>query len=79
MLTWALLLGAAVAGMALTRRAWRRLVLLYGAIAANAAVILATFFVNRYRAPIEPILILFAAAAVARWARRDAEDRAVAR
>lgn len=42
------------------------LLLLYGTIAANAAVILATFFVNRYRAPIEPILILFAGAAIDR-------------
>jgi 4-amino-4-deoxy-L-arabinose transferase-like glycosyltransferase len=64
--SWALLLPAALAGMILTRRDARRHVLLYGAIAANAAVILATFFVNRYRAPIEPILILFAAAAIDR-------------
>lgn len=77
MLAWALLVVVAVAGMAATRHAWRRLILLYGAIAANAAVILATFFVNRYRAPIEPILILFAAAAIARWTRfggRDAKE-----
>jgi 4-amino-4-deoxy-L-arabinose transferase-like glycosyltransferase len=64
---WAVLLPLAIVGMFLTRRDARRHVLLYGAIAANAAAILATFFVNRYRAPIEPILILFAAAAVDRF------------
>jgi len=66
--SWAILLPLAVAGMVLARRDWRRHLLLYGAIAANAAAILATFFVNRYRAPIEPILILFAAAGVERIA-----------
>ncbi len=71
--SWAILLPLAIAGMIVARRDWRRHLLLYGAIAANAAAILATFFVNRYRAPIEPILILFAAAGVARlpwWPRR---------
>ncbi|MFN0151941.1 MAG: ArnT family glycosyltransferase [bacterium] len=67
MLSWGVLVALAAAGMILTRGDARRQLLLYGAIAANAAVILSTFFVNRYRAPIEPILILFAAGAVARW------------
>jgi len=67
MVAWAALVALAAAGMILTRRDARRHLLLYGAVAANAAVILATFFVNRYRAPIEPVLILFAAAALARW------------
>lgn len=65
-LSWGLLLPLAVAGMIASRRAWRKHLLLFSVIAANAAVILATFFVNRYRAPIEPILILFAAAAIER-------------
>jgi 4-amino-4-deoxy-L-arabinose transferase-like glycosyltransferase len=69
--SWAILLPLAIAGMILTRRDARRHLLLYGVIAANAAVILATFFVNRYRAPIEPILILFAAAAADRGWRNS--------
>jgi hypothetical protein len=63
---WATILALGVAGMIITRRDARRHVLFYGMIAANALVILATFFVNRYRAPIEPILIVFAGAAIDR-------------
>lgn len=65
-LTWALLLPLGIVGMVLARRAWRSHVLLYGTIAANAVVILATAFTNRYRAPIEPVLILFAGLALDR-------------
>jgi len=68
--SWAALAALSVAGMIATRNEARRHLLLYGTIAANAAVILATFFVNRYRAPIEPILIVFAGAAVARFTGR---------
>ncbi len=63
MTAWPVLLLLGLAGGALTARAWRRLVVFYGMIAAIAAVILVTFFQNRFRAPLEPILLLCAGAA----------------
>jgi len=70
MVTWPILLVLALAGVVLTAGDWRRLVLYYGMIAAIAGVILLTFFQNRFRAPLEPILILFAAAALAKLRAR---------
>jgi 4-amino-4-deoxy-L-arabinose transferase-like glycosyltransferase len=73
MIAWPALLAAAIAGMVVARRAWRRFAALYGMIGAIAAVILLTFFENRYRAPLEPVLLPFAGAAVARLT--DARSR----
>jgi peptidoglycan/LPS O-acetylase OafA/YrhL len=65
MVAWPFLLLFATYGVIRTRRAWRRLVSFYGMIAAISAVILLTFFQNRFRAPLEPILLFFAGAALA--------------
>ncbi|MFH1679069.1 MAG: hypothetical protein ABIH26_00315, partial [Candidatus Eisenbacteria bacterium] len=68
MTAWPLLLSFGALGIVRTRKSWRRLLLHYGTIATIAGVILLTYFENRYRAPLEPILILFAGAALARIA-----------
>jgi lipopolysaccharide export LptBFGC system permease protein LptF len=65
MVAWPFLLLFAAYGVVRTRRAWRRLISFYGMIAAISAVILLTFFQNRFRAPLEPVLLLFAGAALA--------------
>ena len=59
------LLPVAVIGMWITRRDWRRLVLLYTTIAAMAVSVAAFYVLSRYRFPIEPLLMLFAGAALA--------------
>lgn len=64
MFSWAFLILFTVAGFVMTSRSWRKLILFYGMIGAVSSVILATFFQKRFRAPLEPILILFAAAAL---------------
>ncbi|MBM3320494.1 MAG: glycosyltransferase family 39 protein [Candidatus Eisenbacteria bacterium] len=75
MTAWPLLLAFGALGIAWTRRSWRRLLIYYGTIATIAGVILLTYFENRYRAPLEPILILFAGAALARITGRFSAGR----
>lgn len=57
----------AIAGLWLTRREARRLFVLYGLWAAYAASSVLYFAATRFRAPVEPFLIVFAAAGLA-WA-----------
>ena len=54
----------ALTGMWLTRGRWRRLWLLYGMLAALASSVAVFYVVARYRFPLTPILVLFAAAGV---------------
>lgn len=65
----AVLLGAVV-GIWLTRHRWRELFVLYGVWLAYAASAVAFFVATRYRAPVEPFLVIFAALAVDRIAAR---------
>ena len=55
----------ALLGMWLTRAQWRRLWPLYGLLAAYGATLLLFYIFGRYRLPLVPILLLFAAAGVA--------------
>ncbi|HEV8635546.1 MAG TPA: glycosyltransferase family 39 protein [Chloroflexota bacterium] len=59
-------LPAAVVGAWLSRRAWRRLFVVYGIWVAYALGAVAFFAATRYRAPVEPFLIAFASLM---WAR----------
>jgi hypothetical protein len=65
MTAWVLLVALSAVGLVRTRRSWRRLLIFYGTISVTAGVILLTYFENRYRAPLEPVLILFVGAALA--------------
>jgi len=71
-----------VAGLVMTRRKWRDLMYLYGIVAVHTAVGLAFFGSIRGRLPVEPVIAIFAAAAVVRLfrlmrpARRRAEHAA---
>jgi hypothetical protein len=53
-------LPAALVGVWLSRRAWRRLFVVYGIWIAYALSAVAFFAATRYRAPVEPFLIAFA-------------------
>lgn len=63
-----------VAGLAFTRVRWRDLLFLYGVVAGHTAVALVFFGSLRGRIPVEPVIVVFAAAAllalVDRWRRR---------
>ena len=66
-----LVLPLSALGFWITRHDWRRLALLYG-MAAGLALSVAVFFVlARYRYPMVPILLLFAAAGLAGVARLE--------
>lgn len=66
-----------IAGIVLTRRRWRDMMFLYGVIASHTAVALVFFGSLRGRVPVEPVMALFAAVAIAepviRRARRGAD------
>lgn len=69
----------AVLGAWVTRRAWRRLWVLYALAAALAASLVLFYVVARYRFSLVPIAVLFAAAGlvelVAMWGARSREAR----
>ncbi len=54
-----------LAGMALCLRQWKKLLLLYLAVILYSATVVAFYVFGRYRLPVVPPLILFAAAAAA--------------
>jgi len=53
-------------GLVLTRNRWRDLMLLYGVVVVHTAVALVFFGSIRGRLPVEPVIAIFAAAAVVR-------------
>ena len=59
-----------VAGLVITRRRWRNLLLLYGVIAVHTAIAAAFFGSLRMRIPMEPVICAFAAAALVSLAAR---------
>lgn len=65
--SYGVVLVAALAGLWLTRRNARRLFVIYGLWIAYAASSIMYFAATRFRAPVEPFLIIFAAAGLA-WA-----------
>jgi len=58
-----------VAGLWLTRRRWRELALLYGIVVVHTAVAVVFFGSLRTRLPVEPVMCIFAGAALV-WAAR---------
>ncbi|MEM7201416.1 MAG: tetratricopeptide repeat protein [Planctomycetota bacterium] len=62
------LLPLAVAGLALTRRRWRGLWLAYGWLVLGAVSLVLFFVLARYRMPLVPVLVWFAAAGIVRAA-----------
>lgn len=74
--SWALLAALSVAGAYLTRARWRRLMPLYLLIAQTASIPILFTAMPRFRAPIEPFLIIFAAVPlVSIWTRAAASER----
>ena len=63
-INFGVILPLGVLGVWLTRSDWRRLLLLSGMLLAMAAAVAIFYVVARYRYPIVPIVILFAAAAL---------------
>ena len=68
-----------VAGLWITRRRWRELALLYGVVAVHTAVAVVFFGSLRGRIPVEPVIALFAACALAAITRRLARFRSPTR
>lgn len=71
-----IVLPIAVLGVWVTRRQWRQLLVLYGMAASLALTVAAFYVVARYRHPVVPILLLFAAAGLSalrdmRWTSRE--------
>jgi len=58
----------AFAGLLRSARAWRRLVPLYAMLGTTWVTLLAFFVLSRYRMPAVPVLLIFAAAALAGFA-----------
>jgi Flp pilus assembly protein TadD/4-amino-4-deoxy-L-arabinose transferase-like glycosyltransferase len=65
--TFGLLLPLAVAGVWVTRHDWRTLIVLYGIFILMLVSVIVFFVLDRYRFPVVPIALLFAAVAVTRW------------
>jgi tetratricopeptide (TPR) repeat protein len=65
--TFGLLLPLAVAGVWVTRHDWRTLFVLYGIFILMLVSVIVFFVLDRYRFPVVPIALLFAAVAVTRW------------
>jgi tetratricopeptide (TPR) repeat protein len=63
-LTFGLLTAAATIGIALTVLRWRRMWLLWAIVLLYAASVITFYVMARYRYPVVPLLILFAAAAL---------------
>ncbi len=73
---WAVVIPLFVFGLAATWRRRRDLVLLYGVIVVHTLLALAFHGSIRSRAPVEPVIVIFAAAAVGWIARRLRKRRA---
>jgi 4-amino-4-deoxy-L-arabinose transferase-like glycosyltransferase len=67
-----------VVGLLATARSWRKLSLLYAAVVSHVAVAIALHGSLRARAPIEPVITIFAAAAAVWFARAWARWRQAA-
>lgn len=65
----------ALSGMVLLLPQWRKLFLLYMTVALYSGTVIAFYIFARYRVPLVPVLLLFAACAVCELARLAAEDR----
>jgi len=72
--TFGIILPLAVLGAWLTRRDWHKLTLLYAMIFAMAIAVALFYVVARYRYPLAPILIMFAAAALVSLPRLRTES-----
>lgn len=68
-----------VAGVWSTRRRWRELAFPYGVVAVHTAIAVVFFGSLRGRIPVEPVICIFAAAALAALTRRLARFRATSR
>ena len=67
---------AGVLGMAARRREWRADIMLYGIVATFAAVYSIYWPATRLRAPMDIILMVFAAAWLDRWRRTRTPEAA---
>ena len=63
-ISWGLILSAGVLGVFFSASQWRRLLLIYFLVFQTAFVCILLFVLPRYRAPVEPFIILFAGYAV---------------
>ncbi|HXD32080.1 MAG TPA: tetratricopeptide repeat protein [Pyrinomonadaceae bacterium] len=63
-LSFGLILPLAVLGVWLTRRGWRQLAILYAMTLAIIVAVAVFYVLARYRYPLAPIIVLFAAAAI---------------
>jgi tetratricopeptide (TPR) repeat protein len=71
--TFGVVLPLAVLGAWLTRKDWRKLALLYAMVFGMAIAVALFYVVARYRYPLAPILIMFAAAALVNLPRLRTE------
>jgi 4-amino-4-deoxy-L-arabinose transferase-like glycosyltransferase len=67
-----------VVGLVATARRWRELALVYGVVVVHAALAVVFFGSLRARIPVEPVMCVFAAAALAALARRVSRSPAPA-
>ena len=65
-----------VAGLIVTWRQWRDLLFAYGMILVHTAVAVVFFGSLRTRIPVEPVICVFAGAAIAAWAARQRRSSA---
>jgi tetratricopeptide (TPR) repeat protein len=77
-LSFAVIFGAAVMGVCLTARAWRRLWFLHAITLTYTLSIVVFYVFARYRFPLVPVLMILAAGGLAAWPDTSGLQRAVA-
>ena len=76
-ISWGLIAALSLAGVYMTRRSWRRLMPLYILIVQTATIPVLFTSMPRFRAPVEPFLLILAAVPlVALWTQASAYRRA---